>query len=512
MTALVDYLTANPLFALFATIALGYAVGMISVRGLSLGAGAVLFVGLAMGALAPQSALPGVVGTFGLLLFLYGVGVSFGAQFFKGLTSPLGIKANIASVIGVLLSLGLMLLAIKFVPGVSFAEAIGAWAGAGTSTSALQAAMVVTGDKMPATGYSVAYPFGVAVPILVIGLYNSFFKPKYTLEERTSLRVCAVRVENPEIFGKTMSDVNSTLPDGVSITTTNRGGKAVALGHLGELQHGDIVLITAVDNAKLDQAEKEYQRLFISNPNLAGKTIPQIRQLMTLNVSILHIRRGDTDMPLTQSLRMEIGDQIGVLAEVGHTKELQRFFGDSVKAGGEVNYLSMGVGAALGLAVGSIPFTIPGLGKVKLGLAGLLLVALYLGKARNTWKFTWSMPIAASRVFREFGLALFLAQVGMASGSTFVETVAKSGMTYLLLGVALVALLSISVLLITVYVFRIPYDMAAGIISGATGNPAILAFSSKTLASDKPDVGYAMIFPSMTVFKILLVQIIGAFM
>ena len=529
MTALVEYLTANPLFALFATIALGYAVGMISVRGLSLGAGAVLFVGLAMGALAPQSALPGVVGTFGLLLFLYGVGVSFGAQFFKGLTSPLGIKANIASVIGVLLSLGLMLLAIKFIPGVNFAEAIGAWAGAGTSTSALQAAMVVTGDKIPATGYSVAYPFGVAVPILIIGLYNSFFKPKYTLEERTSLRVCAVRVENPEIFGKTMSDVNSTLPDGVSITTTNRGGKAVALGHLGELQHGDIVLITAVDNAKLDQAvptigtrvgdkinlvqgEKEYQRLFISNPNLAGKTIPQIRQLMTLNVSILHIRRGDTDMPLTQSLRMEIGDQIGVLAEVGHTKELQRFFGDSVKAGGEVNYLSMGVGAALGLAVGSIAFPIPGLGNVKLGLAGLLLVALYLGKARNTWKFTWSMPIAASRVFREFGLALFLAQVGMASGSTFVETVAKSGMTYLLLGVALVALLSISVLLITVYVFRIPYDMAAGIISGATGNPAILAFSSKTLASDKPDVGYAMIFPSMTVFKILLVQIIGAFM
>ena len=360
-------------------------------------------------------------------------------------------------------------------------------------------------------------------------MYNSFFKPKYTLEERTSLRVCAVRVENPEIFGKTMSDVNSTLPDGVSITTTNRGGKAVALGHLGELQHGDIVLITAVDNAKLDQAvptigtrvgdkinlvqgEKEYQRLFISNPNLAGKTIPQIRQLVTLNVSILHIRRGDTDMPLTQSLRMEIGDQIGVLAEVGHTKELQRFFGDSVKAGGEVNYLSMGVGAALGLAVGSIAFPIPGLGNVKLGLAGLLLVALYLGKARNTWKFTWSMPIAASRVFREFGLALFLAQVGMASGSTFVDTVAKSGMTYLLLGVALVALLTISVLLITVYVFRIPYDMAAGIISGATGNPAILAFSSKTLASDKPDVGYAMIFPSMTVFKILLVQIIGAFM
>ena len=201
MTAITNFLSAQPLFALFATIALGYAVGAVSVKGLSLGAGAVLFVGLAMGAVAPQSALPGVFGSFGLLLFLYGVGISYGAQFFQGLTSPLGLKANAASLIGVLASLGLMFLAMKFVPGVEFAEAIGAFAGAGTSTSALQAAMAVTGDKLPATGYSVAYPFGVAVPILLLGLYNNVIKPKFARPERVSLRVVAVRVENPELVG-----------------------------------------------------------------------------------------------------------------------------------------------------------------------------------------------------------------------------------------------------------------------------------------------------------------------
>ena len=162
--------------------------------------------------------------------------------------------------------------------------------------------------------------------------------------------------------------------------------------------------------------------------------------------------------------------------------------------------------------MGSIPLSLPGLGKFSLGLAGLLLVALYLGKARSTWRFVWSMPLPASRVFREFGLAIFLAQVGMSAGSTFVETVSKSGLTYLLLGIALVSVLTVTVLLITVYVFRIPFDMAAGIVSGATGNPAILAFSSRALASDKPDIGYAMIFPSMTIVKILLIQIIGAMM
>ncbi|MDK4680375.1 aspartate:alanine exchanger family transporter [Kingella negevensis] len=529
MAFIADFLTAQPLFALFITIALGFVLGSVSVKGLSLGAGAVLFVGLVVGAIAPKSALPPVIGSFGLLLFLYGVGIAYGAQFFQGLTSPLGIKANTAAFVAVLLTLIATLLAVKFIPGVSFAEALGAFAGAGTSTSALQAAMVVTGDKLPATGYSVAYPFGVAIPILIIGVYNSVIKPKYQKPERIALRVCAVRLENPEAVGHTMSYVNSLLPDGVSVTTAQRGGKSHGVGHLGDLQEGDIVLVSSVSGTLLDQAvpllgtrlgdeishvkgEHEYQRLFVSNPNLHGKTINEIRQMLKLNISVLHVRRVDTDMVVSQNLRLEIGDQIGVLVFSEQTGELQRFFGDSVRSGGDVAYLSMGVGVALGLAVGAIPLYLPGLGKFSLGFAGLLLVALFLGKQRSTGKFVWSMPFPANRVFRDFGLILFLANVGMVSGQTFVNTVAQSGLTYLLLGIALVSLLTVATLVFTVYVFRIPFDMAAGIVSGATGNPAIAAFSSRTLDSEKTDIGYAMIFPSMTIVKILMMQVVGAFM
>ena len=120
------------------------------------------------------------------------------------------------------------------------------------------------------------------------------------------------------------------------------------------------------------------------------------------------------------------------------------------------------------------------------------------------------MPVSANNVLRKFGLTLFLAQVGMSSGHTFVNTVTQSGLTYILLAVAIVAAMVFITMLVSMWLFKIPFDLAAGIVSGVTGNPAILAFSSRTTQTDKPDIGYAMIFPSMTVLKILIVQVIGA--
>jgi len=158
-------LETQPLFVLFLTVALGYVVGEISIKGVSLGSGAVLFVGLAIGGFAPKSAPPALLGTFGLLLFLYGIGIQYGDQFFKGLTSPDGLKANAAAALGVIVS---GLVAVAFVPlfGVKLDESLGMFAGAGTSTASLQAAIAAVKSDGPAVGYSVAYPFGVAGPIL----------------------------------------------------------------------------------------------------------------------------------------------------------------------------------------------------------------------------------------------------------------------------------------------------------------------------------------------------------
>ena len=150
------------------------------------------------------------------------------------------------------------------------------------------------------------------------------------------------------------------------------------------------------------------------------------------------------------------------------------------------------------------------LGKLTLGLAALLLLALYLGKIRRTGSIVWTMPLSANLVLRNFGLTIFLAQVGIASGPKFFATVATQGPIFLLYG----ALIALSLVAITAFialvVFRLPFDTAIGVISGATGNPAILAFSSRIAPTDRPDVGYAMIFPSMTILKILFAQVAAA--
>jgi putative transport protein len=154
----------------------------------------------------------------------------------------------------------------------------------------------------------------------------------------------------------------------------------------------------------------------------------------------------------------------------------------------------------------------PGIGKLSFGLAGVLIAALILGKLRHTGPVNWTIPLSANLVMRNLGLTLFLAQVGMSSGPKFAATVADTG--FLMLGLAIVTTLALvlPVLLIGLFVFRLPYDEVAGIVSGATGNPAILAYSAKLAPTDQPDIGYAMIFPGMTIVKILFVNIVPGFL
>src|SRR5689334_22479308 len=171
------FLESQQMLALFLTIAIGYLVGEINIKGFSLGAGAVLFVALAVGWFAPKSAPAPMVGTFGLAIFLYAVGIQYGKQFFQGLTSADGIKANIMALTGVLLSGAVSLGFIRMfslTPG----HALGLFAGAGTSTATLQAAILTLGNNDAAVGYSVAYPFGVAGPILALYLTFIIMKPK----------------------------------------------------------------------------------------------------------------------------------------------------------------------------------------------------------------------------------------------------------------------------------------------------------------------------------------------
>ena len=211
-------LEQQPLMALFLTIAIGYLVGEINIKGFSLGVGAVLFVALGMGWFAPKAVPAPMVGTLGLALFLYAVGVQYGKQFFIGLVSPAGRRANMMALVGVLSAGAVSILFVKMM-GLNVGHALGLFAGSGTSTPTLQAAIATLGNDDPAVGYSVAYPFGVAGPILFLYIAFMVLKPKIEAPSGSGMEVAEIVAKHPDAIGRTIAELMSRLPADAQILT-----------------------------------------------------------------------------------------------------------------------------------------------------------------------------------------------------------------------------------------------------------------------------------------------------
>jgi putative transport protein len=188
--------------------------------------------------------------------------------------------------------------------------------------------------------------------------------------------------------------------------------------------------------------------------------------------------------------------------------DLRKFFGDSIKSTTEFSYISIGLGMSLGALVGLIPVPIPGVGSFSLGVAGgPLVVALVLGQLGRTGPLSWHVPLPANLTLRTFGLTLFLAAVGLSSGAPFVETVATTGLSLLLVGTAVMLAAILTGLVLGQYWLRLPTDDLFGVVSGIAGNPAIMVYANRVVPSDRIDTAYATIFPSMTILKILGAQV-----
>ena len=522
MEVIKAFLEQQPMMALFLTIALGYLLGEINIKGFSLGVGAVLFVALFMGWFAPKSVPAAMVGTLGLALFLYAVGIQYGKQFFSGLTSSNGRRANLMALIGVLLAGTVSLVFVKML-GVKLGFGLGLFAGSGTSTPTLQAAIETLRNNDAAVGYSVSYPFGVAGPILFLYLAFLILKPKVKTSAGAGLELREILVRNEAISGRTLGEVMTTS-NGVQIVALRRDGRNEPASFTSVLTMNDVVLAVAENTEALDhagqnlgeaaagqllkdRADLDYLRVFASRPTVVGRALGDL-ELPGQNESVvLHVRRGDTDLMARPDLVLEFGDRIGLLANRQGFPGLRKLFGDSIKGTAEFSYISIGLGMAVGFLLGAIPIPLPGLGKLVLGLAGVLIVALVLGKLRRTRGLNWTIPLSANLVLRNFGLTLFLAQVGMSSGPKFAATVTETGLLMLGLGAAVLAALVLPIMIMGLFVYRMPFDDVAGIVAGACGNPAILAYSNRLAPTDGPDLGYAMIFPGMTIVKILFVVI-----
>lgn len=510
----------SPMLALFTVIGLGYALGRVSIGGFSLGIGAVLFAGLGLGALAPEAAPPGMVSSIGLVMFLYGIGIQYGRQFFIGLRGA-GLKWNALAAVGVLVSM-VVTLGLGTAAGLSVEHAVGLFAGSLTSTPTLQAAIDAAGNQDPAIGYSVAYPFGVIGPILLLYAFAKFFKPRIAPAPKP--------LETMEITlggawgGGTVAELIARLPAGVELTAIQQGGENRLPEPEVRISPGDGVLLFgapealekarealgSVDSGRIvkDRQSLDIVRVYVSRPGIVGLPVGQVPFPENITAKIAEVRRGDSLILPDSQLVLEYGDRLGIVARRESLPALQKHFGDSIKSTTEFSYTSVGLGMSLGVLLGLVKIPIPGVGDFSLGLAGgPLIVALILGRLGRIGPLSWYIPVSANVTLRNFGLTLFLAAVGLSSGTPFVETVSQTGFTMLGIGAAVLLAAILSIIVMGQWVFRLMTDDMFGIVSGATGNPAILVYANRQLPSDRVEIAYATIFPSMTILKIICAQV-----
>jgi putative transport protein len=280
---------------------------------------------------------------------------------------------------------------------------------------------------------------------------------------------------------------------------------AYAVQQLGEI---------SAKQLDLDRSQIDYRRIFVSDTKLAGRRIADLHLPSQFSALITRVRRGDIELVPHGGMVLELGDRVRVVAPRNQMEALSLFFGDSYRALSEIDIMTFSLGIGLGLIIGQIPIPLPGGFIFRLGFAGgPLLVALVLGALERTGPLLWNIPYSANLTLRQVGLILFLAGVGTRSGYAFATTVAQSGGALLFLAGALITCFTALMMLWIGYkVLKIPMSLLIGMLAGLQTQPAVLAYALEQTDNDLPSLGYATVFPIAMMAKILLAQVLVAFL
>ena len=543
---MVKILLENPLMLLLMVAALGYPLGRIKVYGITLGVGAVLFVGLGFGMLHPDMKAPAIVYIMGQALFVYTVGLSAGPSFVSTFRRN-GVMNNAVAGVVLCASAAFCIALQRYLelkPGI----AAGIFCGSLTASPALGGALESIRQTAPenllekllaepVVGFSVAYPIGVIGLMLTINVcqklwkvdYQAEFRVLHKPEDRKSLVHCTIKVQTVEPPDTTVQRLNESNNCEVIFSRVKRGGAFFYAAPSTVLQPGDLLMVAGLpqeieklatvlgerrskERLGLDRTEYEYRRIFVSSPQAIGRTIGELHHDQRFGEVITLVRRGDSELLPDGEMVLELGDVIRVLAHKSDMDAVTSFFGNSYRKVSEVDVMTFSLGLVIGLVLGLIPFPFPGGGSMELGFAGgPLIVGILLGTFGRTGKMVWSLPYSASMTLKQVGLVLFLAGIGTRSGYSLLTTLTEGGGANIFIaGVCLTAVTAFLGLFIAHKIMKLPMTLAVGIVAGMHTSTPGLGYIKEQTGNDLSDQGYACVFPFATIGKIILVHIILA--
>ena len=530
-------------------IAIGVALGKVKFFGISFGIAWVLFAGIAMAEMGftVNTHIQHFIKEFGLILFVYTIGLQVGPGFFSAFKKE-GIKLNLLAVISIATCVATVI-AIHYLTNTDMSTLVGIMSGAVTNTPGLGAANAALAEKFGedapslTTMYAVAYPFGVFGIIIVMLCLRGIFKVNIEAEKRlNSLRHSkdqvvinrfAIKVSNPSLFGKKLSVIKKTLDFDFTISRMCRKGEILLADADTLIEEGDVVLVVANqrENEKFftlmgdsvaitdyfpDEKDMRYtsRRINVTQRAIFTKTLGELDVRRRFGVTITRVFRAGVEFVPSAHTKLQFGDTITVIGDETHIQLVSKEFGNSKRRLQTPHIAELFMGITLGVLLGSIPFSIPGIpGAVRLGLAGgPLIVAILISRYGGKFSVTHYVSQSANLMVREIGIVLFLASVGLDAKAKFIETLLHGdGLYWMGLGV----LITLIPLLVTSLIARIKgkldYLEICGLLSGASTDPPALAFANDMSNSEIPALTYASVYPLTTFLRIMVAQLLIVF-
>lgn len=518
-----EFLGQNPMLLFALLLMLGALLGQLRIAGATLGPAAVLFVALGLTAWGitqgVELTVPEILGSFGLMLFTYTVGIISGPNFFGSLhrgwpvmlstVGCLAVAALVAGLVGAAL-------------GLPNAVIAGTYAGALTNTPALAAASQVAGEaELPAVGYSISYLWGVIGMMLAAAwTLRSSGQEGASLPPRLEQRTVQVDREDSPTLGTLLGHYPGTLtvtriqhPDApMAVASPDdrlaKGDLVSLVGPVDALASltGDLGHVSTVDIIG-DRSQLDSNRVTLSDATLAGHRIAELGLTERFGAQVSRVRRGDVDMIPTTDLIVQLGDRLRVVAPRDRMVAIRAYLGDSERGFSDINPAGLALGLAVGAMIGMIPIPLPA-GSFTLGsAAGTLITGLVFGRLGRIGPLPISMPSAAAHALSALGMLVFLAYAGTKAGLLFAEAMTSSlGWKVALLGFV-ITMVAAATLLLAGRLHRADWVQLSGQLAGAQTQPAVLAFANTRTAFDnRVSLGYALVYPAAMVGKILLAQ------